>query len=160
MLTPTRTQMMMIQTEPFISAATAPVDSGGGGGTTFAIVGCVTTASTAIETPVTIANMAVALLGVLIALAIVACTEAAIAVGVWMLTPTMTLPGDTVSSTAEGSTPARAAVALFIWVSTLGLNEETSPARARVNWTTLVRGLGGGEAKGSEDATKSRTELT
>jgi hypothetical protein len=79
------------------------------------MVGGVTTASTAIETPVTLASMAVALLGLLVALAIVDCTEAAVAVGVRMRTPTMTLPGDMVSSTADGSTPARAAVAFLIW---------------------------------------------
>ena len=71
-----------------------------------AIVGGVTTASTAIETPVTLANMAVALLGVLVALAIVDCTEATAAVVVWMLTSTMTLPGDMVNSTADGPTLA------------------------------------------------------
>ena len=87
---------------------------GGGGGATLAIVGGVTTASTAIETPVTLASMAVALLGLLVALAIADCTKAAVAVGVRMRTPTMTLPGDMVSSTADGSTPARAAVALLI----------------------------------------------
>ena len=55
---------------------------GGGGGATFAMMGGVTTASTAIETPVTLASMAVALLGLLVALAIADCTEVAIAVGV------------------------------------------------------------------------------
>ena len=59
-----------------------------------AIVGGVTTASTAIETPVTFVSMAVAPLGLLVALAIADCTEAAVAVGVSMLTPMMTLPGD------------------------------------------------------------------
>jgi hypothetical protein len=97
--------------------------------------------------------MAVALLGLLVALAITDCTEAAVAVGVRMRTPTMTLPGDMVSSTADGSTPARAAVALLIWDCTLGVNEETSPASSRVNWTTLIVEL-------YVDATKSRTELT
>ncbi len=105
---------MMIPIEPLVSAAAAPVNSGGGGGATLAIVGGVTTASTAIETLVTLANMAVALLGLLVALAIVDCTEAAVAVGVRMRTSTMTLPGDMVKSTADGSTPARAAVALLI----------------------------------------------
>ena len=57
--------------------------SGSGGGVaTFVTVGGVTTASTAIETPVTLASMAVALLGLLVALAIADCTEVAIAVGV------------------------------------------------------------------------------
>ena len=168
-MTPMMTPMM-IPIEPLVSTATAPVSSGGGGGgggATFAIVGGVTTASTAIETPVTIANIAVALLALLVARAIVDCTEAAIAVGVRMLTPTMTLPGDIVNSTADGSTPARAAVALLIWDCTLGVNEETSPASLRVNPTTLIAG-GEGEGEGgsevgsgeSEDATKSRTELT
>jgi len=50
--------------------------------------------------------MAVALLGLLVALAIADRTEAAVAAYVWMLTPTMTLPGVIVNSTADGSTPA------------------------------------------------------
>ena len=100
---------------------------GGGGGGASVTVGGVTTASTTIETPVTLASMAVALLGLLVALAIVDCTEAAVAVVVWMLTSAMTLPGDMVNSTAEGSTPARAAIEPCIWVRTLGVNEETSP---------------------------------
>jgi hypothetical protein len=116
MMTPTMTPMM-IPIEPLVSAATAnaPISRGGGGGATLAIVGGVTTASTAIETPGTLASMAVALLGLLVAMAIVDCTEVAVAVGVRMRTPTMTLPGDMVSSTADGSTPARAAVAFLIW---------------------------------------------
>ena len=69
-------------------------------------MGGVTIASTAIGMPVTLASMAVALLGLLVALAIVDCTEAAITVVVWMLTPTMTLPDVMVNSTADGSTPA------------------------------------------------------
>ena len=73
--------------------------------------GGVTTASTAIETPVTLASMAIALLGLLIALTIIDCTETAVAVVVWMLTSTMTLPGDTATSTADGSTLALAAIA-------------------------------------------------
>jgi hypothetical protein len=79
---------------------------GGGGGGTSATVGGVTTASTVIGTPVTFASMAVALLGLLVALAIADRTEAAVAAYVWMLTPTMTLPGVMVNSTADGSTPA------------------------------------------------------
>ena len=145
MMTPTMTPMM-VPIEPFVSNATAPVNSSGGGGATLTIVGGVTTASTAIETPVTLVSMAVALLGLLVAVAIVDCTEAAVAVGVRMRTPTMTLPGDMVSSTADGSTPARAAVALLIWVCTLGVNEETSPASSRVNATTLI--IAGGEGGG------------
>jgi hypothetical protein len=123
-------------------------DGGGGrgGGATFAIVGGVTTASTAIETPVTLASMAVALLGLLVALAISDCTEAAIAVVVRMRTLAMTLPGDIVNSTADGSTPARAATALCIWVCTLAVNEETSPSSSRVNPTTLIAAGDGGEA--------------
>ena len=105
---------MMIPIEPLVSTATASVSSGGGGGATLAIVGGVTTASTAIETPVTVANMAVALLTVFVAVAIVDCTEAAVAVGVRMRTSMMTRPGDMVNSTADGSTPPRAAVALCI----------------------------------------------
>ena len=70
MMAPTMTPMM-IPIEPLVSTATAPVNSGGGGGATLAIVGGVTTASTAIEMPVTLANMAVALLVVFVAVAIV-----------------------------------------------------------------------------------------
>ena len=44
-----------------------------------AMAGGVTTASTRIEMPVTLASMRVALLGLLVALAIVDCTEAAVA---------------------------------------------------------------------------------
>jgi hypothetical protein len=50
--------------------------------------------------------MAVALLGLLVALAIADRTEAAAAVGVRMRTSTMTLPGDMANSTADGSTLA------------------------------------------------------
>ena len=114
MMMPTMTPMMIPIELLLVSTAAAPVNSGGGGGATLAIVGGVTTASTAIETPVTLVSMAVALLGLLVAVAIVDCTEAANAVGVRMLTPTMTLPGDMVNATADGSTPAWAAVALLI----------------------------------------------
>jgi hypothetical protein len=69
-------------------------------------VGGVTTASTVIGTPVTLASMAVAPLGLLVKLAIVDRTEAAVAAYIWMLTPTTTLPGVMVNSTADGSTPA------------------------------------------------------
>ncbi len=138
----------MIPIEPLVTAAAAPVNSGGGGGATLAIVGDVTTASTAIETLVTLANMAVALLVLLVALAIADCTETAVAVGVRMRTSTMTLPGDMVNSTADGSTPARAAIALLIWDWTLEVNEETSPASRRVNPTTLGGGDGGGGGEG------------
>ena len=147
---------MMTTTEPLVSAADAPADvgdmggggdgEGGGGGGTSAMVDGVTTASTAIETPVTFASMAVALLGLLVALAISDCTEAAIAVVVRMRTLAMTLPGDIVNSTADGSTPARAATALCIWVCTLAVNEEMSPSSARVNPTTLIAAGDGGEA--------------
>jgi hypothetical protein len=114
-------------------------------------VGGVTTASTTIETPVTLASMAVVPLGPLVALAIADCTEAAVTVGVRMLTPTMTLPGDMVSSTADGSTPAWAAIALLIWDCTLGVKEETSPASSRANPTTLIAGgEGEGEGDGGE----------
>jgi len=112
-------------------------------------IGGVTTASTAIETPVTLASMAVALLGLLVALAIADCTEAAVAVVVWMLTSMMTLPDVTVTVTADGSTPARAAIAPCISVRTLRVNEETSPSRTRANPTTLIAGgEGGGEGRG------------
>ena len=68
---------------------------------------------------------------------------------VWMLTPTMTLPGDMVNSTADGSTLALAAIALCIWACTLRVNEETSPSSSRVNPTRLIDGGdGGGEGRG------------
>jgi hypothetical protein len=115
MLTPTMTPMVM-PIEPRVSTADAPVDmgdmggggdgEGGGGGGTSATVGNVTTASTVIEMPVTLASMAVALLGLLVALAIADCTEFAVAAYVWMLTSTMTLPGVMANSTADGSMPA------------------------------------------------------
>ena len=146
MMTPTMTPMTTPM-EPLVSTAKAPVNSSGGGGATLAIVGGIKTVSTAIETLVTLANMAVALLVLLVAVAIVDRTEAAVAVGVRMRTPTMTLPGDMVSSTADGSTPAWAAVALFIWDCTLRVNEETSPASRRVNPTTLIAG-GEGDGEG------------
>jgi hypothetical protein len=135
------------------SSFMSPIDwaidwAGGGGGAKAVTVGGVTTVSTLIETPVTFASMAVALLGLLVALAIVDCTEAAVAMGVRMLTPTMTLPAVTVTSTADGPTPARPAIALFIWSSTLEVNEETSPARRRLNPTTLIVGGGDGEGEG------------
>jgi hypothetical protein len=126
-------------------------EEGGGGGNDArsVTVGGVTTVSTAIDTPVTLASMAVALLALLVALAIVDCTEAAAALVVWMLTPTTTLPDDRVNSTADGSTLALAAIALFISVRKLGVNEETSPASSRVNLTTLIAGgEGGGEGEG------------
>ena len=69
------------------------------------------TSITAHETPVTLASMAVALLGLLVALAIFDCTEVAVAVAVLMLTSTMTLPEVTAISTADGWTPASAAIA-------------------------------------------------
>ena len=120
----------------------------GGGGETTVTVGDVTTASTLTEIPVTLASMVAALLELLVALAIADCTEADVARGVRMLTPTMTLPALTVKSTADGSTPARAAIALFIWSSTLEVNEETSPASRRLNPTTLI--VGGGDGGGGE----------
>jgi hypothetical protein len=94
--------------------------------------------------PVTLASMAVALLGLLVAMAIVDCTEATAAVVVWMLTSTMTLPGVMANSTADGPTPARAANALCIWACTLGVNEETSPSSSRAKPTTLIAGGDGG----------------
>ena len=77
-ITPTTAPMMM-PIEPLVStadAASASVElggdgEGGGGGEMFATTGGVTTASTVIETPVTFASMSVALLGLLVALAIV-----------------------------------------------------------------------------------------
>jgi hypothetical protein len=114
----------------------------------FAMVGGVTTASTRIETPVTLASIAVALLGLLVALAIADCTEDAIAGVVWMLTPTTTLADKTSNSTADGSTLARVAIAFFISVRTFGVNEEMSPSSKRENATTLIAGGEGGEGEG------------
>ena len=113
-------------------------------------MGGVTIASTAIEMPVTLASMEVALLGLLVAMAIADCTEATAAALVWMITSATTLPADIVNSTADGPTPARAAIALFISVRTLGMNEETSPASSRAKPTTLIAGDegGGGEGEG------------
>jgi hypothetical protein len=152
---------MMTPIEPLVSTADAPADlgdkggggagEGGGGGGTSLMVGGVTIASTTIETPVTFVSMAVALLGPLVALAIADCTEAAVTVGVRMLTATMTLPGDMANSTADEPTPACAAIALCIWSCTLGVNEETSPPSSRAKATTLIAGgKGGGEGGGGE----------
>ena len=152
MITPKMTPIMM-PVEPLVSTADAPVDmnggdtggggdgEGGGGGGISSTVGGVTTASTTIETPVTFASIAVALLGLLVALAIVDCTETAVAVVVWMLTSTMTLPDVTATVTDDGSTTATVAIALRIWVCTRGVNEEMSPASRRVNPTTLIAAL-------------------
>ena len=80
---PLTTAPMMMPIEPLVSSAksTRPSNTsieGGGGGEMSATIGGVKTASTAIETPVTFASMSVALLGLLVALAIVDCTKAAI----------------------------------------------------------------------------------
>ena len=114
------------------------------------MVGGVTTASTRIETPVTLASMRDALLGLLVALAIVDCTKAAVAGVVWILTPTTTLADNMVNSMADGSTLARVAIAFFISVRTFGVNEEMSPSSKRDNATTLIAGGegGGGEGEG------------
>ena len=114
------------------------------------MVGGVTTASTTIETPVTLASIRFALLGLLVALAIVDCTEAAVAVGVWMLTPTTTLADNMVNSMVDGLTLAWVAIAVFISVRTFGVNEEMSPSSNRENATTLIAGGegGGGEGEG------------
>jgi hypothetical protein len=160
------TAIARMVTEPLLALISAPGgrcgggegkgEEGGGRGATFAMMGGVTTASTAIETPVTLASMAVALLGLLVALAIADRTEAAVAAYVWMLTPTMMLPGVMVNSTADGSTPAGAAIALLISACTLGVNEETSPASSRAKPTTLIAGDegegegGGGDGGGGE----------
>ena len=115
-----------------------------------AMVGGVTTASTRIEMPVTLASMRVAVLGLLVALAIVDCTEAAVDVVVWMLTPTTTLADIMVNSTADGSTLAWVAIAFFISVRTFGVNEEMSPSSKSDSATTLIAGGegGGGEGEG------------
>ena len=122
-------------------------EGGGGGGTSATVRGV--TNSTTIETPVTFTNTAVALLGLLNALPIVDCTEAAVSAYVSMLTSTRTLPGNTSNSTADGSTPARAATALRIWPCTLGVNDEMSPLSSRENPTLLIAGgVGGGDGGG------------
>ena len=123
-------------------------EGGGGGGTSAMVSG--DTKSTTIETPVTFTNTAVALLGLLNALAIVDSTKAAVAAYVSMLTSTRTLPGNTSNSTADGSTPARAATALCIWACTLGVNEEMSPLSSRANPTLLIAGGEGGGDGGVE----------
>ena len=61
-----------------------------------------------------------------------------------MRTATMTLPDVTVTVTADGSTLARVAIALFICSRTAEVNEEISPASSRTNATTLIAGGGGG----------------
>jgi len=103
-------------------------------------------------TLLTFANIAFALFRVLVALTIAECTEFAVAVGVQILTSTMTLPDVTVTVTADGSTPARPAIALFICSRTSRLKEETSPASSRTNATTLINGCqgdgGGSEGEG------------
>ena len=103
-------------------------------------------------TLLTLANIAFALFRVLVALTIAECTEFAVAVGVQIITSTMTLPDVTVTVTADGSTPARPAIALFICSRTSRLKEETSPASSRTNATTLIHGCqgdgGGSEGEG------------
>ena len=147
---------MFISPAPALMTKGAFGDVGGGGATSAVAVGGVTTASTAIGTPVTLARRAVALLELLVALAIANCTEVAnCTVGVRMRTPTMTLPDVTVNSTTDGSTPAWAAIALFISARTLGVKEETSPASSRAKSMTLIDGDdgfgdGGGEGSGGE----------
>jgi len=157
MTTPAMAPMMMIPIEPLVSAVNAPLvdapvsmSDGAGGGGMVAMVGGVTTASTTIETPVTLASMAVALFALLVALAIVDCTEAAVDVVVWMLTPTTTLADIMVNSTADGSTLAWVAIAFFISVRTFGVNEEMSPSSKSDSATTLIAGGegGGGEGEG------------
>jgi hypothetical protein len=86
--------------------------------------------------------MAFALAKELVELYIADCTEAAVTVGVWIVTPTITLPGVTANSTAVMGTLARAAIAVFISVRTSGVNEETSPPSRRENATTLVARFG------------------
>eukprot|EP00900_Chrysochromulina_parva_P011194 jgi/Chrpa1/20075/Chrysochromulina_OHIO_Genome00024034-RA len=147
---------MMTPVEPLdstVGAATSPVPrgdmggggdgEGGGGGGTSSTVGGVTTARTTIEIPVTFASIALALLGLLVALAIVDCTEAAVTAYVSILTSAMTLPAEIVKLTAKGA-------------CTLGVNEETSPPSSRLNPTILIAGgegggEGGGKGGGGED---------
>ena len=99
--------------------------------------------------PVTLLSISVALLVLDVALTILDCTESADAVGVWMVTSTMTLPDVTATCTAEGWTPASAAIARRISSCTNGVNEMMSPASLRVNATTLIACVGGDEGSTS-----------
>ena len=69
-------------------------------------------AVTVMATPETLESIAVALLGALVAAAIVECTADALKVGTRMLTSSRTLPAATLTSTSEAATPAVAATAL------------------------------------------------
>ena len=100
---------------------------------------------TVISTPVTLLSISVALLVLHVALTILDCTESAVAVGAWMVTSTKTLPDVTATSTADGWTPASAAIARRISSCTNGVNENMSPASLRVNAMTLIAGVGGDE---------------
>ena len=111
---------------------------------TATIAGGVVMAVTVMATPVTLASIVVALLGALVAVAIVDCTVEAVAVGTRILTSRTTLPAATLTSTFETSTPAVVAIALLTSASTLVVKSETSPWSSRVNSTLLIDG-GGGE---------------
>ena len=107
---------------------------------------------------VTLLSTVVALLVLLVARNIFDCTESAVAVGVWMLTSTMTpenSPDDTAASTAEGWTPASAAIAPRISTCTSGVNEYNSPASLSVNVTTLPEGADASAAAASAAAARA-----
>ena len=115
--------------------------------------------STVQETPVTLESIAVARLGLLVALATFEWTEAAVAASVWMLMSMMTLPEVTVSATADGSTPASAAIARAISSCTLGVKEETSPSSLRVDEMTLTA-VGGAAVDCSDRGPSSRADVS
>jgi len=61
----------------------------------------------------------------------------------------MTDPAETTTCTADGSTPARCAIAAAISAVTLSVNEETSPCSSRLKMTWLRDGgKGGGDGRG------------
>ena len=107
----------------------------------------------------TLESIAVARLGLLVALATFEWTEAAVAASVWMLMSMMTLPEVTVSATADGSTPASAAIARAISSCTLGVKEETSPSSLRVDEMTLTA-VGGAAVDCSGRGHSSRADVS
>ena len=96
-------------------------------------VGATVMAVTVMATLLTLESIAVALLGVLVAVAIVDCTDVAVDVGTRMLISRTTLPEVTVMVTADRSTPACVAMACWTSVLTLAVKVATSPASAKVN---------------------------
>jgi len=137
---------MSVEVEVVVCAReTGETDGGGESATT---AGAVVMALTEMGTLVTVASMAVAAVGEVSVEAIEACTVPAVAVGVMMLTESRTLPDETLTSTIDGSTPALSATAASISSRTEDVNDETSPATARVKATLLIGGEGVGGAEG------------